>query len=131
PMRDEQGNVVKKDGKTVRIPGKFKAVKAMGVSLEKFGITQVSINLVNYKITNMHQIFEAVKEEAKKFGVEVWGSEIVGLVPLEAILESGKFYNPKSENETELINAAIENLGLSNLAPFNPDEKIIEYLIKE
>ncbi len=131
PMKDEQGNVVKKDGKTVRIPGKFKAVKAMGVSLEKFGITQVSINLVNYKITNMHQVFEAVKEEAQKFGVEVWGSEIVGLVPLEAILESGKFYNPQSINETELINAAIENLGLSNLAPFNPDEKIIEYLIKE
>ncbi|MCX8057712.1 MAG: glutamate formimidoyltransferase [Ignavibacteria bacterium] len=131
PMRDEQGNVVKKDGKTVRIPGKFKAVKAMGVSLEKFGITQVSINLVNYKITNMHQVFEAVKEEASKFGVETWGSEIVGLVPLEAILEAGKFYNPNSDNENELINTAIEKLGLSNLAPFNPKEKIIEYLIEE
>lgn len=131
PMRDEQGNVVKKDGKTVRIPGKFKAVKAMGVSLEKFGITQVSINLVNYKITNMHNVFEAVKEEAQKFGVETWGSEVVGLVPLEAILEAGKFYKPNSSNEIELINAAIENLGLSNLAPFNPKEKIIEYLIEE
>lgn len=131
PLRDEQGNIVKKDGKTVRVPGKFKAVKAMGVSLEKFGITQVSINLVNYKITNMHQVFEAVKEEAQKFGVETWGSEIVGLVPLEAILEAGKFYKPDTNDETELINAAIENLGLSNLAPFNPKEKIIEYLIEE
>jgi len=131
PLRDEKGNVVKKDSKTVRIPGKFKAVKAMGVSLEKFGITQVSINLVNYKITNMHHVFEAVKEEAQKFGVEVWGSEIVGLVPLEAILDSGKFYNPDSENEEELIQTAIEKLGLSNLAPFNPKEKIIEYLIEE
>lgn len=131
PLRDEQGNVVKKDGKTVRVPGKFKAVKAMGVSLEKFGITQVSINLVNYKITNMHQVFEAVKEEAQKFGVETWGSEIVGLVPLEAILEAGKFYKPDAVDENELINAAIENLGLNNLAPFNPKEKIIEYLIEE
>ncbi|NPV10277.1 MAG: glutamate formimidoyltransferase [Ignavibacteria bacterium] len=131
PLRDENGNVVKKDGKTVRVPGKFKAVKAMGVSLEKFGITQVSINLVNYKITNMHQVFEAVKEEAQKFGVEVWGSEIVGLVPLEAILESGKFYNPSLNNEEDLIQTAIEKLGLSNLAPFNPKEKIIEYLIEE
>lgn len=131
PMRDKQGNIVKEGGKTVRIPGKFKAVKAMGVSLEKFGITQVSINLINYKVTNMHHVFEAVKEEAQKFGVETWGSEIVGLVPLEAILEAGKFYNPNSENEMEIINAAIENLGLSNLAPFNPKEKIIEYLIEE
>lgn len=131
PLRDENGNVVKKDGKTVRIPGKFKAVKAMGVSLEKFGITQVSINLVNYKITNMHQVYEAVKEEAQKFGVEVWGSEIVGLVPLEAILEAGKFYKPVSNNEAELIQTAIEKLGLNNLAPFNPKEKIIEYLIEE
>ncbi len=131
PLRDENGNVVKKDGKTVRIPGKFKAVKAMGVSLEKFGITQVSINLVNYKITNMHQVYEAVKEEAEKFGVEVWGSEIVGLVPLEAILEAGKFYKPESNNEEVLIKTAIEKLGLSNLAPFNPKEKIIEYLIEE
>lgn len=130
-LRDENGNIVKRDGKTVRIPGKFKAVKAMGVSLEKFGITQVSINLVNYKITNMHQVFEAVKEEAQKFGVEVWGSEIVGLVPLEAILDAGKFYNPDSDNEEELIQTAIDKLGLSNLAPFNPKEKIIEYLIEE
>lgn len=103
----------------------------MGVSLEKFGITQVSINLVNYKITNMHQVYEAVKEEAQKFGVETWGSEIVGLVPLEAILEAGKFYKPDAVDENELINAAIENLGLNNLAPFNPKEKIIEYLIEE
>ena len=131
PLRDEHGNIVKKDGKTVRVPGKFKAVKAMGVSLEKHGITQVSINLVNYKTTNMHHVFEAVKEEAKKFGVETWGSEIVGLVPLEAILEVGKFYNPNTNNETELINSAIEKLGLSNLAQFKPKEKIIEYLIEE
>jgi len=131
PLRDEKGTIVKKDGKTVRIPGKFKAVKAMGVSLEKFGITQVSINLINYKITNMHQVFEAIKEEANKYGVEVWGSEIVGLVPLEAILDAGKFYNPNSTNEVELIQTAIEKLGLSNLATFNPKEKIIEYLIGE
>lgn len=131
PLRDENGNIVKKDGKTVRIPGMFKAVKAMGVFLEKFGITQVSINLVNYKVTNMHTVYEAIKKEAQKYGVEVWGSEIVGLVPLEAILKAGKFYLPNNENESILIQAAIENLGLSNLALFNPKEKIIEYLIGE
>lgn len=130
-LRDENGNAVKKDGKTVRIPGKLKDVKAMGVSLENFKITQVSINLINYRITNMHKAFEAVKEEAKKFNVETWGSEIVGIVPLDAIVESGKFYSSSEANEKKLVDSAIQNLGLSNLAPFNPDEKIIEYLIEE
>ncbi len=130
-LKDENGNVVKKDGKSIRIPGKFKAVKAMGVSLEKFNITQVSINLVNYRITNMHQVFEEVKEEAEKFNAETWGSEIVGLVPLEAIIEAGKFYSASLNDEKKLVSTAIEKLGLSNLAKFNPNEKIIEYLIKE
>jgi glutamate formiminotransferase/formiminotetrahydrofolate cyclodeaminase len=130
-LRDENGNPIKKDGKSVRIPGKLKAVKAMGVYLENFKITQVSINLVNYRISNMHQAFETVKQEAAKFHVETWGSEIVGLVPLDAIVESGKFYSPNESDEKKLVESAIQNLGLSNLAQFNPNEKIIEYLIKE
>ncbi|MBM4174778.1 MAG: glutamate formimidoyltransferase [Ignavibacteria bacterium] len=130
-LRDENGNAVKKDGKTVRIPGKLQAVKAMGVSLENFKMTQVSINLVNYLTTNVHQAFEAVKEEAKKYNVEIWGSEIVGLVPLDALIESGKYYSPNEVSETKLVNSAVQNLGLNNLANFNPSEKVIEYLIRE
>ncbi len=130
PKRDENGNIVKENGKTIRLPGKFKAVKAMGVALEQYNITQVSINLVNYKITPMHVVFEEVKNLANDLNVEVDGSEIVGLVPLEAILESGKYYAGNLQlNEKELVNLAIEKLGLNSLHPFNPEEKIIEYMI--
>lgn len=130
PKRDENGNIIKENGKVVRIPGKFKAVKAMGVALEQYNITQVSINLVNYKITPMHLVFEEVKKLAQELNVETDGSEIVGLVPLEAILEAGKFYADNSNlNEHELVDLAIKKLGLNSLHPFNPKEKIIEYMI--
>ncbi|MFH0734449.1 MAG: glutamate formimidoyltransferase [bacterium] len=131
PKRDEAGKIVKINGQAVRIPGKFKSVKAMGVQLEQYNITQVSINLVNYKITPMHIVFEEVKKEAELLGVKINGSEIVGLVPLDAILEAGKYYSQSVKyNEAELVDIAIEKLGLSSLHPFNPQEKIIEYMIK-
>jgi glutamate formiminotransferase/formiminotetrahydrofolate cyclodeaminase len=130
--RDENGNPVKVDGKTVKEPGRFKAVKAMGVTLEKYGITQVSINLTNYTLTNMHQVFEEVKKEAALRGAETMGSEIVGLVPLAALTNSGKFYaDGENLSEPELLSLAIEKLGLSSLAPFNPKEKIIEYMVEQ
>lgn len=128
--KDENGNIIKVDGKPIKIPGRLKEVKGMGVSLEKYNITQVSMNLTNFNVTPIHVAFEEVKNEAKKFGVEVNGSEIVGLVPLQAILHAGKFYsNNKESNETKLVEIAIENLGLSSLNPFVPEEKIIEYMI--
>lgn len=128
--RDENGIVIKHNGKIERIPGRLKEVKAMGVALEKFHITQVSMNLTNYKITPIHIAYEEVKKEAKKFGVEVIGSEIVGLVPLNAILEAGKYYTKNKEvNETKLIEAAVEKLGLNSINKFIPEEKIIEYMI--
>lgn len=131
PKRDENGKIIKLNGETVRIPGKFKSVKAMGVTLEQYKITQVSINLVNYKVTPMHIVFEEVKKLANEMGVEVNGSEIVGLIPLEAMLEAGRFYsNNKDLSEAELVDLAIKNLGLSALHNFNPNEKIIEYMIK-
>ena len=131
PKRDEAGKIIKINGETVRIPGKFKSVKAMGVLLEQYNITQVSINLVNYKITPMHLVFEEVKKEAELMGVKINGSEIVGLVPLDAVLEAGKYYSQGIEhNEAELVDIAIDKLGLSSLHPFNPQEKIIEYMIK-
>lgn len=128
--RDENGNIIKVDGKSIKVPGKLKEVKGMGVALEKYNITQVSMNLTNYNVTPIHVAFEEVKKEAHRLGVEINGSEIVGLVPLEALLQAGKFYTDNKETDKKkLVDVAIENLGLSALHKFNPNEKIIEYMI--
>lgn len=136
PMRNEKGEIVKdSSGKTVNIPGSLKAVKAMGVLLERFNIAQVSINLTNFNVTPPHIAFEEVKKEAQTLGVEVTGSEIVGLVPKDAIIAAGKFYlgeqlNNLNVSEIDLINIAIQYLGLNQLEIFNPYKKIIEYMIE-
>lgn len=127
PVKDEQGN-------KIIIPGRLKAVKAMGVALEEYKISQVSVNLVNFNVTPPHIAFEAVKEEATTQDVKVSGSEIVGLTPLEPMLMAGKYYRqirglPETSNEKELLKIAIEGLGLSDLYPFDPSQKIIEYMI--
>ena len=128
--RDDQGNIIKVNGKTVREPGRLKNVKGMGVTLEKYNITQVSMNLTNYNITPIHIAFEEVKKEVARLGAEISGSEIVGLVPLEAILKAGRFYSDdKVKNEKELVNLATEKLGLSSLNKFVKEEKIIDYMI--
>ena len=128
--RDDQGNVIKVNGKTVKEPGRLQHVKGMGVSLEKHNITQVSMNLTNYNITPLHIAFEEVKKEAARLGAEVNGSEIVGLVPLEAILKAGRFYSgDEITDEKELVDLAIEKLGLSSLNRFDKKEKIIDYMI--
>ena len=130
PKRDKNGNIIKINGETVRIPGRLKTVQGMGVSLEKYNITQVSMNLKNYQITPLHVAFEEVKKEAERLGVEVNGSEIVGLIPLEAILMAGKYYSKnKINDEKSLIELAIEKLGLNTLNPFDPNKKIIDYMI--
>jgi len=130
PKRDANGTAIKIEGKTIKEPGRLKCFKGMGVSLEKYNLTQVSINLTNYNITPMHVAFEEVKKEAVRLGIEVAGSEIVGLVPLEAVLQSGKFYaEGKSLSEEKLVNLAVEKLGFSSLNPFHPQEKIIDYMI--
>lgn len=128
--RDADGNVIKVDGVTVKIPGRLKTVQGMGVYLEKYNITQVSMNLKNYNVVSIHEAFEEVKKEAEALGVEVDGSEIVGLVPLEALLMAGRFYSQdKIQNEKELVSIAIEKLGLSTLNSFIPEQKIIDYMI--
>lgn len=128
--RDENGNLIKIDGKNVKVPGRLKEVKGMGVLLEKYSLSQVSMNLTNYNVTPIHVAFEEVKKEAARLGVEVNGSEVVGLVPLDSLLQAGKFYTDNKEtNEKYLVEAAIENLGLSALHPFKPEEKIIEYMV--
>jgi glutamate formiminotransferase/formiminotetrahydrofolate cyclodeaminase len=131
---DKNGNkIVGADGNPVRIPGKFKEVQAQGLMYNE-NIAQVSINLLNYKVTNLHHVYEEVKKQAEKLGAKVTGSEIVGLVPKESLIIAGKFYYKKKDQkigEEELVSLAIEKLGLSDLYPFKPEEKIIEYMIEE
>ena len=128
--RDENGNIIKENGQSVKVPGRLKSVKGMGVALEKYKMTQVSMNLTNYNVTAIHTAFEEVKKEATRLGVEVTGSEIVGLVPLEALILAGKYYSQgKNLDEKSLVDLAIENLGLGDLHPFIKTDKIIDYMI--
>ncbi len=126
--KDAQGNpVLDAGGQKVNIPGTLKAVKAMGVLLEAHDIAQVSINLVNYTTTPPHVAFEEVKRQAATLGVEVTGSEIVGLTPLDALRMAGEFYAPGTRGDEALVATAIERLGLSHLERFDPHTKVIEY----
>jgi glutamate formiminotransferase/formiminotetrahydrofolate cyclodeaminase len=133
--KNEKGEVVKDEfGKTVNIPGSLKSVKAMGVLLERFNIAQVSINLTNFNETPPHVAFEEVKKEAERLGVAVTGSEIVGLIPREALLAAGSYYlgdhiNNMNVSEMDLIHIAIQYLGLSQFEVFDPNKKIIEYML--
>ena len=125
--------IIGKDGNPVRIPGRFKYVQAGGMMYDE-NIAQVSMNLLNYHEVGMHDVYEAVKAEAKKYNIEVTGSEIVGLVPKEALLISGKYYanqeNLKDTNEEDLVKLSLEKLGLSDLYPFKPEEKVIDYMVE-
>ncbi len=132
---DKDGKeVIGPDGKSVKIPGRFKGVQARGMMYNE-NIAQVSMNLLNYREVNLHDVFEAVKEEAEKLSVKITGSEIVGLVPKESLILAGKFYSKKyklkTTDEEELVALAVDNLGLSDLYPFKPEEKVIEYMVEE
>lgn len=135
PKLDEEGKpVLNAKGKKVMIPGSLKAVKAMGVLLERLDIAQVSINLVDYHVTPPHRAFEEVKKEARALGIEATGSEIVGLTPREALLMAGEYYRernglPRVTGEAALVDLAIRELGLSQLDPFDPRRKVIEDMI--
>lgn len=131
------GKVVKdSDGNDVRIPGTLKAVKAIGWFIEEYNIAQISMNLTNYKITSVHQAFDEVCRSAQSRGLRVTGSELVGLIPLSAMLDAGKHYLQKQNrsvgvSESELIHIAVKSLGLDELAPFDPEKKIIEYKLRK
>jgi glutamate formiminotransferase/formiminotetrahydrofolate cyclodeaminase len=131
PMKDASGKIMKNEqGETMKIPGSLNAVKAIGIFLERFKIAQVSINLVDYETTSMHDAFEEVKRQAILLDIDATGSELVGLAPLEAILKAGRFYSGgKVSSEQELVLLAIKNLKLDQLGPFDARKKIIEYLI--
>jgi glutamate formiminotransferase/formiminotetrahydrofolate cyclodeaminase len=115
-------------------PGYFKAVKGIGWELNEYHVAQVSTNLDNYRVTPIHAVFEAVREDARQIGVGVAGSEIVGLVPLAALIAAADHYIEKENlfilDEQQKLRLAIDRLGLSTLHPFKPEEKIIEYMIE-
>ena len=127
-VRDSGIVKINEKGEKVRIPGLLKFVQAMGVYLKEHNITQVSMNLQNYKVTPPHVAFEEVKRQANVLGVRVTGSEVVGLIPKEALLAAGRFYS-KEPSEERLIAVAVEGLGLSQLNKFIPEKKVIEYLL--
>lgn len=129
---------IKKDenGKEIWQPGTLKAVKGIGWFIEEFGIAQVSLNLTDITVTPMHIAFEEVCKKAEARGVRVTGSEIVGVVPLQAMLEAGKYFLKKQKRsigipDEEIVKIAIKSLGLNELYPFDPKKKIIEYILQE
>jgi len=130
------GKIVRdKDGNPVTIPGSLKSVKAIGWFIEEYGIAQISMNLTNINITPVHIAFDEVCKKASARGIRVTGSELVGLIPLQAMLDAGKYFLKKQQrsagvSEKELIRIAILSMGLSELSPFDPEEKIIEYKLR-
>ena len=125
PLKDAQGE-------TVRQPGLLKGVKGIGWYIEEYGIAQVSMNITDMEATPLHTAFEACCQSADRRGMRVTGSELVGLVPLRVMLEAGKYFLKKQQrsagvSEAELVKIAIKSMGLAELAPFDPQRKIIEY----
>ncbi len=138
----EAGRKVKDDSSTgsegeLRVqPGSLKCVKAIGWYIEEYGIAQISINLTNINVTPVHIAFDEVCKKAEARGIRVTGSELVGLIPLKAMLDAGKYFLRKQKRSTgvsekELIKIAVKSMGLDELYPFKPEEKIIEYMLKE
>lgn len=128
-IRDEQGEPIREEGSC-------KGVKAIGWYIEEYGTAQVSMNITNIKLTSLHAAFDACVESASRRGMRVTGSELVGLVPLQVMLDAGRFYMQKQElspgvSDDELIHIAVKSMGLDELSSFDPKKKIIEYLLQD
>ncbi len=126
---DEKGN-------EIWIPGSLKACKAIGWFIDEFGIAQVSINLTDITVTPLHIAFEEANKRATERGLRATGSEIVGVLPLSAMLDAGKYFLRKQQRSTgisdrEIIKIAVKSMGLDELYPFDPDKKIIEYILED
>lgn len=127
PMKDENGN-------TIMIPGTLKGTKAIGWFIDEYGIAQVSMNITDISATPLHVAFDEVTRAAAARGIRVTGTEIVGLIPRRAIIDAGKYFLRKQQRsvglpEEEIVRMAVKSMGLDELAPFNADEKVIEYLL--
>jgi glutamate formiminotransferase/formiminotetrahydrofolate cyclodeaminase len=128
-VKDEQGN-------QVYIPGSLKSVKAIGWFIEEYGIAQISMNLTNIRDTPVHIAFDEVCKKADNRGIRVTGSELVGLLPLSCLLDAGRYFLEKQQrstgvSEAELIKIAVKSMGLDELGPFEPEKRVIEYLLKD
>ncbi|HOK60943.1 MAG TPA: glutamate formimidoyltransferase [Tenuifilum sp.] len=124
------------NGNEIWVPGSLKACKAIGWFIDEYGIAQVSINLTDITVTPIHVAFEEASKKAAERGLRVTGSEIVGVVPLSAMLEAGKYFLRKQQRslgipDREIIKIAVKSMGLDELYPFDPDKKIIEYILEE
>ena len=130
------GKIVKdENGESIRIPGTCKAVQAVGWFIDEYDVAQVSANLTNFNITPIHTFFDEVQKSCIERGVRITGSELVGLIPLQALLDAGRHYLAKQGrslgvSDSELIHIAIKSLGLEELGPFDPQKKIIEYQLR-
>jgi glutamate formiminotransferase/formiminotetrahydrofolate cyclodeaminase len=136
--RDARGEIIRNpDGTAVKVSGRLPAVKGVGWFIAEYDRAQVSMNLVDYDTTPPHVAFDVIEEEAQRRGLRVTGSELVGLIPLEAVLLAGRHYLKKQGRSTgiperRIVETAIQSLGLREISPFDPDEKIIEYrLVRE
>ena len=130
----EAGRAIIEDGNKKNIPGSLKSVKAIGWFIEEYGVAQISMNLTNINITPVHIAFDEVCKKATERGIRVTGSELVGLIPLKAMTDAGKYFLQKQQRSTgvsekELIKIAIKSMGLDELGTFKPEERIIEYML--
>jgi len=131
------GKIMKdENGKNIMTPGTLKDTKAIGWFIDEYGIAQVSMNITNISTTPVHVAFDEVAAKAQARGIRVTGSEIVGLVPLSVLVDAGKHYLTKQNrslgvDEAELVKIAVKSMGLDDLKPFNPEEKVIEYVLKD
>ncbi len=127
--------ILNADGSPKSIPGSLKSVKAIGWYIQEYGVCQISMNLTNINITPIHIAFDEVVKKASDRGIRVTGSELIGLIPLKGMLDAGKYFLNKQKrsvgvSESELIKIAVKSMGLDELAPFNPEERIIEYVLQ-
>lgn len=135
--KDEQGRLLKDAaGRKVRQPGRLKATKCVGWTIPEYRRAQISMNLTDHNVTPMGPAFDVVEEEARRAGLRVTGAEVVGLLPLEALLEAGRHFLRKQgrcagASEADLLECAVQSMGLSELAPFRPEEKIIDYRVSQ
>ena len=136
-QRGPDGTILKDSaGNPTLLPGKFQCCRAVGWVIEEYDLAQVSINLTNFSVTGLHHVFDEVEKLAAEFGVRVTGSEIVGLVPRQALFDAGRHYLKRQQrtlgvSDAEVLNTAIRTLGLSDVSPFDPKKRIIEEMVAQ
>ncbi len=128
-LRETGSTIIRPDGTTQQTAGAMKNVKAIGWLMPEFGCAQVSCNITDIDLSPVHTVYEKTREIARMFGAEVTGSELIGLIPLECMTKTADFYHKNLNTEAEKIEVAINKLGLNSLKPFNPNERILEYLL--